>query len=133
MTRKEYGRQQKAAAIEEERANPSSRFKKKAMERAAERERIAQEKYDRQNDENKGFRKKALERAEEREQEARERYEEQQNKESRFSALAKNAPLYERPKGKSVWLEETGNEIEFLGKKKIGCFSNSFLLSGRRN
>ena len=47
------------------------------------------EKYDRQNDENKGFRKKALERAEEREQEARERYEEQQNKESRFSALAK--------------------------------------------
>lgn len=58
MTRKEYERQQKAAAIEEERANPSSRFKKKAMERAAERERIAQEKYDRQNDENKGFRKR---------------------------------------------------------------------------
>lgn len=96
------------------------------MERAAERERIAQEKYDRQNDENKGFRKKALERAEEREQEARERYEEQQNKESRFSALAKNAPLCGRPKGKSVWLEETGNEIEFSGKKKIGCFSNLF-------
>ena len=35
LTRKEYERQQKAAAIEEERANPSSRFKKKAMERCA--------------------------------------------------------------------------------------------------
>lgn len=130
LTRKEYERQQKAAAIEEERANPSSRFKKKAMERAAERERIAQEKYDRQNDENKGFRKRRWSGPKNANKKRGNVMRNSRTKNPVFPRWPKNAPLYGKPKGKSVWLEETGNEIEFSGKKKIGCFSNLFLCRG---